>query len=91
VPTPIEPEDLEGLIPDFVATRADLNLVEFENIAKAIPWVHQEAQRRGPGGVLDYWFMMSLHRRMFEDVWKWAGTSRQRVTNIGVEPSQIIC
>jgi hypothetical protein len=32
-----EPEDLEGLIPDFVATRADLNLVEFENIAKAIP------------------------------------------------------
>jgi Fic-DOC domain mobile mystery protein B len=88
--TPIEPEDLEGLIPDFVATRADLNLVEFENIAKAIPWAHQEAQRRGPGGVLDYWFMMSLHRRMFEDVWKWAGTSRQRVTNIGVEPSQII-
>jgi Fic-DOC domain mobile mystery protein B len=88
--TPIEPEDLEGLTPDFVATRADLNLVEFENIAKAIPWAHQEAQRRGPGGVLDYWFMMSLHRRMFEDVWKWAGTSRQRVTNIGVEPSQII-
>jgi Fic-DOC domain mobile mystery protein B len=88
--TPIEPEDLEGLIPDFVATRADLNLVEFENIAKAIPWAHQEAQRRGPGGVLDYWFMMSLHRRMFEDVWKWAGTSRQRVTNIGVDPSQII-
>jgi Fic-DOC domain mobile mystery protein B len=88
--TPIEPEDLEGLIPDFVATRADLNLVEFENIAKVIPWTLQEAQRRGLGGVLDYWFLMSLHRRMFEDVWKWAGTQRQRVTNIGVEPSQII-
>src|SRR5262249_19713204 len=29
--TPLEPEDLEGLIPDFVATRADLNIVEFEN------------------------------------------------------------
>lgn len=29
--TPIEEEDLEGLIPDFVATRADLNGVEYES------------------------------------------------------------
>jgi hypothetical protein len=36
--TPLEPEDLEGLIPDFVATRADLNVVEFENITKALPY-----------------------------------------------------
>ena len=36
--TPLEEEDLDGLIPDFVATRADLNQVEFENIAKAVPW-----------------------------------------------------
>jgi hypothetical protein len=35
--TPLEAEDLEGLIPDFVATRADLNQVEFENIIKALP------------------------------------------------------
>jgi Fic-DOC domain mobile mystery protein B len=26
---------------------------------------------------------------MFGDVWRWAGTQRQRVTNIGVDPSQI--
>lgn len=30
--TPLVEEDLEGLIPSFVATRADLNVVEFENI-----------------------------------------------------------
>jgi Fic-DOC domain mobile mystery protein B len=83
--TPLTAEDLEGLIPSFVATRADLNQVEFENIGKAVPWARQQA-RRGPETVLSYAFMMALHRRMFGDVWKWAGTHRRRETNIGVPP-----
>jgi fido (protein-threonine AMPylation protein) len=33
--------------------------------------------------------MLTLHRRMFGDVWTWAGTQRGRVTNIGVEPRLI--
>jgi Fic-DOC domain mobile mystery protein B len=84
--TPIEDEDLEGLIPDFVATRADLNQVEFENITKALPWAQRQARSLGAEGILDYGFMLTLHRRMFGDVWSWAGTLRRRVTNIGVEP-----
>ena len=87
--TPIEAEDLEGLIPDFVATRADLNQVEFENITKALAWAHRQARSLGPKGMLDYGFMLALHRRMFGDVWAWAGTQRRRVTNIGVEPHSI--
>ena len=35
--TPIAEEDLEGLIPDFVATRADLNRVELESITRSLP------------------------------------------------------
>lgn len=84
--TPLEAEDLEGLIPDFVATRADLNQVEFENITNALPWAGRQARSLGPEGILDYGFMLTLHRRMFGDVWKWAGAQRWRVTNIGVEP-----
>lgn len=87
--TPIEAEDLEGLIPDFVATRADLNQVEFENIARSLPWARRQARALGPDGILDYGFMLALHRRMFGDVWAWAGTLRRRVTNIGVEPHMI--
>lgn len=87
--TPLDPEDLEGLIPDFVATRADLNVVEFENIAKALPWALQQARTLKSEGVLAYGFMMDLHRRMFGDVWTWAGTPRQRETNIGVVPRLI--
>jgi Fic-DOC domain mobile mystery protein B len=84
--TPIEQEDLDGLIPDFVATRADLNQVEFENITKALPWAQRQARSLGVEGILDYGFLLTLHRRMFGDVWTWAGTQRSRVTNIGVEP-----
>jgi Fic-DOC domain mobile mystery protein B len=84
--TPIEEEDLEGLIPDFVATRTDLNQVEFENITKALPWAQGQARSLGAEGILDYGFMLALHGRMFGDVWAWAGTLRRRVTNIGVEP-----
>ncbi len=87
--TPLEQEDLEGLIPDFVATRADLNQVEFENITKALGWAQRQAGSLGAEGVLDYGFMLALHRRMFGDVWKWAGMLRRRETNIGVEPFQI--
>jgi Fic-DOC domain mobile mystery protein B len=87
--TPLDEDDLEGLIPEFVATRGDLNLVESENITKALPWAQARAAQRGPGGVLDYAFLFELHKRMFGDVWKWAGTQRKRVTNIGVEPAQI--
>lgn len=83
--TPLTAEDLEGLIPHFVATRADLNQVEFENIERAVPWAQRQA-RRGPETVLSYAFMMALHRRMFGDVWRWAGTLRRRATSIGVSP-----
>ncbi|MBK5223223.1 MAG: hypothetical protein JJE52_10170, partial [Acidimicrobiia bacterium] len=87
--TPLEEGDLIDLIPEFVATRGDLNIVEFDNIAKTMPWALAQARRGGPTLVLDYTFLFLLHRRMFEDVWKWAGAQRHRVTNIGVEPSQI--
>jgi hypothetical protein len=56
--TSLEEEDLEGLIPDFVATRADLNQVEFENITKALPWAQRQALMLGPEGMLDYGFML---------------------------------
>jgi Fic-DOC domain mobile mystery protein B len=84
--TPLEQEDLECLVPDFVATRADLNQVEYENITKALPWARRQARTRGPDRMLDYVFMLELHRRMFGDVWTWAGMQRRRATNIGVEP-----
>jgi Fic-DOC domain mobile mystery protein B len=87
--TPIDDDELGDLIPDFVATRRDLNVVEYENIANALPWARAQARRGGFRLVLSYSFVVELHKRMFEDVWKWAGTQRRRATNIGVDPTQI--
>lgn len=87
--TPIEEDELADLIPNFVATREDLNIAEYENIAKAIPDAFEQARREGPQGVLRHEFLFDLHRRMFEDVWRWAGTQRRRITNIGIDPLQI--
>lgn len=87
--TPLEEEELKGLIPNFVATRADLNQVEFENISKALPWALEVASTQSIAAILEYGFVMTLHKRMFGDVWTWAGTQRRRTTNIGVEPHLI--
>lgn len=88
--TPLDEDDLDGLIPSFVATRADLDLVEFENIVAALPWARGQVRRRGPTGVLTYGFLVDLHRRMFGEVWTWAGTVRLRATNIGADPAHIV-
>ncbi|HMJ74394.1 MAG TPA: mobile mystery protein B [Iamia sp.] len=88
--TPLDEDDIAGLIPDFVATRGDLNELEFENIAKAMPWALDQARRRGTERILSHEFVFALHKRMFEDVWTWAGAQRRRPTNIGVDPAQIV-
>jgi Fic-DOC domain mobile mystery protein B len=87
--TPLEAEELDGLIPDFVATRADLNQVEFENIAKALPWARRQIRLGGATCLFNEAFVFELHRRMFGDVWTWAGHQRRRETDLGVTPHQI--
>ena len=87
--TPLEPEDLEALIPTDVATRADLNAAERDNILAARVWAFTTASI-----TMDTLFEIStvdgIHRRMFDRVWRWAGKRRTRVTNIGVDPAQIL-
>jgi Fic-DOC domain mobile mystery protein B len=81
--TPLSLEDAKGLIPTWVATRADLNSVEQENVAKAIAWASTSPQIGSLELLMTEGSMKTLHRRMFGDVWKWAGTYRQHDTNMG--------
>lgn len=89
--TPLSPEDIDGLLPSWIGTREELNNAERDNIAGAVRWLFTG---RKPvttvDGVLDIAFCDRLHRRMFGDVWSWAGTHRRRETNIGVEPHRIL-
>jgi Fic-DOC domain mobile mystery protein B len=82
--TPLTPEEREQLIPTYVTLRHELNEVEQIGIANADRWAF--SRRRD---VLDEAFLRELHRRMFKDVWRWAGNFRQTARNIGVEAWRI--
>ena len=84
--TPLEPDECTGLIPDWIATRSDLNLAEQANIDKGLRWARRKRIR---GDVLDEALVFALHRHMFNEVWTWAGQPRQSERNIGVAPHAI--
>ncbi len=87
--TPIDDDEAVGLIPTFVATRADLNLVEQVGIASARTWATRSPAARTVESILSEPFVRQLHRRMFSTVWRWAGTYRATERNIGVDPTRI--
>jgi Fic-DOC domain mobile mystery protein B len=80
--TPLDPDESEGLIPAHIITRAELNEAEEANIAQGYAWGVKAVRRRDP---LDERFVYELHRRMFSDVWEWAGTVRRSNKNIGID------
>lgn len=85
--SPLEPDDQDGLIPTWIATRADLNAAEQANIAKAAVWV--SARTWKVGQILSRDWLRVLHTRMLGEVWEWAGTWRKRETNLGLPPGEI--
>lgn len=83
--TPLTAEEREQLIPTYISTREELNEAEQVNITRAMRW----AARARVFDVFDDAHLRQLHRRMFEDVWKWAGLYRTTPRNIGVEAYRI--
>jgi len=83
--TPLTPEEQEGLRQTWITTRADLNEAEQINIDEAVAWTAKLGDRE----ILTEEFVFDLHKRMFGDVWTWAGTRRNTGKNIGVDPPQI--
>jgi Fic-DOC domain mobile mystery protein B len=85
--TPLEAEEQRGLKPSWIATRADLNAAEFENIAKAL--ASRRWRSRSTEQLLDDLAVRELHKAMFGDVWLWAGAYRLSEKNIGCDPADI--
>jgi Fic-DOC domain mobile mystery protein B len=83
--TPLDPDERVGLIPDYISTQGELNKLEQKNIQDAEVWI----RRRAPREVLNPGFIHELHRRMFGEVWKWAGNARTTEKTIGIDPAQI--
>ena len=78
--TPIDPDEAEGLLPEHVTTRGELDELEEANIQEGLEWALRRARE-----VLSEEFVYELHRRMFDSVWAWAGKVRLTDKNIGVD------
>lgn len=82
--TPLTPEEREGLRQTWITTRADLNEAEQINIDEAMAWTAKLGHRE----LLVEEFVFELHKRMFGNVWTWAGSNRRTDKNIGVDPKE---
>lgn len=82
--TPLTPQETRDLIPAHIAYRSELNEAEQENIVRGQDWAL--GRRRD---LLTEKFVKDLHRRMFGDVWRWAGKLRTTEKNLGIAPHEI--
>ena len=86
---PLTDADVDGLIPTFVATHADLNVAEQANIEAAARWAFGRRRVTTPEQLLTIEFSDRVHRRMFGDVWRWAGQQRTVRGDTDVDPHRI--
>ena len=79
--TPIDVDEAADLLLPHITNQAELDRWEQDNIAEAETW----GFRRMPKELLSVDFVCRLHKRMFGNVWQWAGKFRMSGKNIGVE------
>lgn len=82
--TDLTEEEKQGLIPSYISTRGELNQAEQQNIVKGELWSF--LKKRNP---LNMTFLNNLHKKMYGEVWEWAGSYRQTARNMGVDAYRI--
>ena len=80
--TPLRLEEIKGL-KHAVTTHGELNELEAANIVLGQEWALNARGTRMPGMLSDN-YLQRLHKKMYGEVWEWAGQYRLHDTNIGV-------
>lgn len=80
--TPLDEGEKEGLLIAAIATREELDEFEQKNIEHAIQWLM--GKNFQAHSILSEKFAKEVHYRMFNQVWKWAGSYRHSQKNLGV-------
>lgn len=83
--TPLDADEAAGFLLTHITNRTELDRWEQENIAEAEAVVF----RRKQNDILTEAYMKKLHKRMFGNVWRWAGEFRTTGKNIGVPAWQV--
>lgn len=82
--TPIDEDEKEGLLIETIATKGELDEFEQQNIEEAMQWVF--GRKFKAKDVFTEKFICNIHKRMYGDVWAWAGEFRkatQKLLNYG--------
>ncbi|MDA3793155.1 MAG: mobile mystery protein B [Elusimicrobia bacterium] len=77
--TPIDLDEAEGLLVPHISNREELDRWEQDNINEAEMWL----AKKKDADIISVPFITKLHKRMFNNVWKWAGKFRKSDKNIG--------
>lgn len=85
--TPIDEDEKDGLLVKTVSTKEELDEFEQKNIQQAIEWTLKSKFTKGE--ILTEDFILLVHKKMFHEVWEWAGSKRKSNKNIGVDKYQI--
>lgn len=85
--TPLDDDEKEGLRIETIATREELDEFEQQNIEQAVEWTMKRSLKYSV--ILTEDFVQKLHKRMYGDVWAWAGEFRKTNKNIGIDKWQI--
>jgi Fic-DOC domain mobile mystery protein B len=86
--TPLDLDELTGIIPSHLTLQSQLNEWEQANITDAELWLGKQKLHE-PQKILSPTFLLRLHKHMFDCTWRWAGQFRKSNKNIGIEWSEI--
>ena len=86
--TPLDDDEKADLKIPTIATRGDLDEYEQHNIEQALQWIVGNTFTAEQ--IFTESFIKELHKRMYGDVWKWAGEFRKTNKSIGIDKSQIV-
>lgn len=85
--TPLDEEEKEGLLIPSIATKGELDEFEQQNIEEAIQWILGRSLKAET--IFTERFVKNLHKRMYGEVWKWAGQFRKSDKNRWIDKWQI--
>jgi Fic-DOC domain mobile mystery protein B len=85
--TPLDEEEKNGLRIPTIAIRQELDEFEQQNIEDAMLWVFNKSLNAEI--VLTEKFICDLHKRMYGQVWSWAGKFRKTDKNLGIDKWKI--
>ncbi len=78
--TPLDADELASLIPGHITTQGELNEWEQLNIVQGEQWARKQRKE-----ILNEAFVRQLHKQMFGDTRRWAGSFRKSDKNIGID------